>query len=176
LKESLLELMREKEFKDITARDITDAADLNRGTFYLHYPDTQSLLNSIQDDVITEVQQLIDAYHDQADPLTPLQPLLLSILDYIEDNSKPLEMLLRNGNGSDFLDKLHDVAHRSTLEYTKLHFSIEDPLQADYFLSFVNFGIMAMFKEWVNKGMTLSKQQLADYAETLMNTAAKAQF
>ena len=36
LKEGLLELMREKRFKDISARDVTESADLNRGTYYLH--------------------------------------------------------------------------------------------------------------------------------------------
>ena len=48
LKDSLLALMQEKRFKDISARDITEGADLNRGTFYLHYSDTQALLESIE--------------------------------------------------------------------------------------------------------------------------------
>ena len=39
LKQALAQLMDEKEFKDITVRDITERADLNRGTFYLHYRD-----------------------------------------------------------------------------------------------------------------------------------------
>jgi AcrR family transcriptional regulator len=176
LKESLLELMQEKEFKDISARDITESADLNRGTFYLHYPDTQSLLNSIEDDVIAEVQQLIDAHLKEAEPLTSLQPVLLPILDYIEQKRRPLELLLRNGNGSIFLDKLHGLIHKNSLEYAKQHFAIEDSKQLDYFLSFVSFGIMAMFKEWVNRGMTLPKQKIAAYADALMDSAAQVQF
>ena len=36
LKESLLDLMRKKPFSDISVRDVTDRADMNRGTFYLH--------------------------------------------------------------------------------------------------------------------------------------------
>ncbi|MBO4881679.1 MAG: TetR family transcriptional regulator, partial [Firmicutes bacterium] len=47
LKEGLLTLMQEKRFHDISARDVTESADLNRGTFYLHYPDTLALLESI---------------------------------------------------------------------------------------------------------------------------------
>ena len=37
LKESLVQLMSEKAFKDITIKDITERADLNRGTFYLQH-------------------------------------------------------------------------------------------------------------------------------------------
>ena len=33
LKQALAQLMDEKEFKDITVKDITERADLNRGTF-----------------------------------------------------------------------------------------------------------------------------------------------
>ena len=43
LKESLLELMKCKTFSDISVRDITDAADMNRATFYLHYSGTAEL-------------------------------------------------------------------------------------------------------------------------------------
>ena len=40
VKESLLALMKEKNFAEISVRDVTDAADMNRGTFYLHYAGT----------------------------------------------------------------------------------------------------------------------------------------
>ena len=33
LKQGLSELMKEKDFKDISVKDITDRMDLNRGTF-----------------------------------------------------------------------------------------------------------------------------------------------
>lgn len=37
LKDSLIELMTERDFKNISVKDITERADLNRGTFYNHY-------------------------------------------------------------------------------------------------------------------------------------------
>lgn len=44
LKRSFLELMREKGFTAMTIRDITDRADVHRGTFYAHFPDKFALL------------------------------------------------------------------------------------------------------------------------------------
>lgn len=50
LKRSFIELMREKGFTAITVKDITDRADVNRGTFYAHFPDKYALLEqSIRD-------------------------------------------------------------------------------------------------------------------------------
>ncbi len=36
LLESLTSLMKEKPIKDISVKELTDLADINRGTFYLH--------------------------------------------------------------------------------------------------------------------------------------------
>ncbi|AKG33364.1 TetR/AcrR family transcriptional regulator [Paenibacillus durus] len=44
LKQSFMELMREKGFTAMTIQDITDRADVNRGTFYAHFPDKYALL------------------------------------------------------------------------------------------------------------------------------------
>lgn len=44
LRECLTRLLKEKKVQDITVRELTDMADLNRGTFYLHYRDVFDLL------------------------------------------------------------------------------------------------------------------------------------
>lgn len=44
LRECLITLLKEKKVQDITVRELTDMADLNRGTFYLHYKDVFDLL------------------------------------------------------------------------------------------------------------------------------------
>ncbi len=44
LMDSLANLLKKKEFEDISVQEIADAATLNRNTFYLHYPDKSALL------------------------------------------------------------------------------------------------------------------------------------
>ena len=44
LRECLITLLKEKKVQDITVGELTDMADLNRGTFYLHYKDVFDLL------------------------------------------------------------------------------------------------------------------------------------
>src|SRR5277367_1127609 len=44
LMDALVKLLTTKEFDDISIQEITDAATLNRATFYLHYPDKNALL------------------------------------------------------------------------------------------------------------------------------------
>ena len=47
LKSSLLSLMKEKSVKHITVKELCDKADINRGTFYLHYTDVFDMLEQI---------------------------------------------------------------------------------------------------------------------------------
>ncbi|MFC4101657.1 TetR/AcrR family transcriptional regulator [Paenibacillus xanthanilyticus] len=50
LKQAFEELMREKGFTAMTIQNITDRADVHRGTFYAHFPDKFALLeHSIRD-------------------------------------------------------------------------------------------------------------------------------
>ncbi len=44
---ALLRLLARKEFDDISVQEIADEATLNRATFYLHYPDKNSLLQAM---------------------------------------------------------------------------------------------------------------------------------
>ncbi len=55
LRESLLELLEEKRFGEISIRDVTDRADVNRTTFYLHYTDTAQLLRSVEEELLLEL-------------------------------------------------------------------------------------------------------------------------
>ena len=55
LKDSILSLMQKKDFKEISITEIVQGADLNRGTFYKHYPYKEDLLNDIIDDVISDL-------------------------------------------------------------------------------------------------------------------------
>src|SRR5271155_6108057 len=47
LMEALARLLIKKEFEDISVQEIADEATLNRGTFYLHYPDKNALLQAM---------------------------------------------------------------------------------------------------------------------------------
>lgn len=58
--DSFIELSGKKDFKDITVKDITNAAMINRATFYYHFEDIYDLLEK----VLLEVLLINLDYHD----------------------------------------------------------------------------------------------------------------
>lgn len=69
LRDALVALILEKGYEAVTVQDITDRADLNRGTLYLHYRDKQDLL----------LRSSGDAHEELIAQFTPLAPDSLSL-------------------------------------------------------------------------------------------------
>ena len=65
LRESLLSLILEEGYDEISIQDITDKANLGRATFYLHFKDKDELLLEVMDqlmeDILEQVPQLSGA-------------------------------------------------------------------------------------------------------------------
>lgn len=55
LRDALVELLKEKDVTSITIQEITEKAELTRGTFYLHYQDKQDFLVQIMNEVLEEL-------------------------------------------------------------------------------------------------------------------------
>ncbi|QDR81253.1 TetR/AcrR family transcriptional regulator [Sporomusa termitida] len=79
-------LSKEKKFNDITIRDITERAAINRGTFYAHFADKYALMELIiEDTFMTTVYQQLQSQEE----LTPeaLRNLIISVCRYHEQLS-----------------------------------------------------------------------------------------
>ena len=60
--EAFKEVLMEKDFKDIRIKDITDAADLFRATFYTYFPDKYAIFDTIlYEDLFNVVDSLVEA-------------------------------------------------------------------------------------------------------------------
>ena len=114
LKESLAELMSEKSFNNITVKDITDKADLNRGTFYLHYTDTYGLLKAMEQDVLEDFQEMIDNYLHMGPP-RDLMPVLSPVVHYIVENRDICSTLFENNASDGFFTKFKNLIHKATV-------------------------------------------------------------
>ena len=50
IKTAFIDLLHKYDFNDVTVQQITDLADINRGTFYTHYLDKYDLLDKMEDE------------------------------------------------------------------------------------------------------------------------------
>ena len=168
LKESLLELMEQKHFSEISVRDVTDNADMNRTTFYLHYTDTTQLLQSMEEDLLAEAQVLVDAHIQETVADGTLRPVFEPILDFVVEHREVCTILFENNEVSQFAEQL---IHRNGTEVIRAWFQSMDDQQLSYLLRFITYGLIGLIREWFQKNMDLPKEELLVTAEFLVDGA-----
>ena len=82
LQQALHKLLDQKDFEKISVQDITDAATVNRATFYAHYPDKFALLECL---VASDFNALLAKRGIQFDGgcSSALRGLVLGIFDFL---------------------------------------------------------------------------------------------
>lgn len=175
LKESLVALMSEKPFKNITIKDITERADLNRGTFYLHYADPYDLLMDMENGVLEDFQELINL-SVQAQPGNELMPVLLPIVQYIVENADICRNLFENDASNQFQIKFKTLVRKNGARLIENFFRVNESAFSDYFFEFVTYGLFGILKQWLDDGMPQSENEIAKIANDAILSLARSFF
>lgn len=85
LHDALWHLLETKQFEEISVQDITDAATLNRATFYAHYADKFALL---EESIRVSFLQLLQKRHVRFDGTCPsaFRAIILAVCDYLTES------------------------------------------------------------------------------------------
>ncbi len=172
LKESLLELMEKKDIKNISVKDITELADLNRGTFYLHYADTYSLLQEMETEVLNDFQNMVNNYRE-AFKKASLMPVIIPIIQYIEENKKICNILFENSSSNDFVNRFHTLILKNGTAIIKEQYPDARDVTLNYFLEFITYGLTGVLKQWLNTDMQEPKEEVAEFVDKVIMGTAK---
>ena len=110
--DSCVSLIQEKDFQKITINEIVERADINRGTFYLHFVDKYDMMNSFENEMIEIIEEVIinnipkEQFHQQF--LQSRYETIVQILKCYEENKELLQLLLKSSHNSSFQAKLRD--------------------------------------------------------------------
>ena len=95
LLQGLMQLMESKDVKDISVKELADLADINRGTFYLHYSDVYDMLSQIEDELFVEFHEIIDRTLTPDVAIYAPRATLLEIFSFLERHRAPRRPGLR---------------------------------------------------------------------------------
>ena len=87
LTQALTQLLQQKQVNEITVKELTDLADMNRGTFYLYYKDIFDMLEKIEDELFENLNGIIDL-PENTEVSEQARPLLRDLFTFIEDNQE----------------------------------------------------------------------------------------
>ena len=167
LKKCLIHLMREKKLQDITVREIAEMADINRGTFYLHYKDVYDLLEQIETDFAAEFETILNHY--SAKELTDKPSLLFGELyPFIHENADLITALMGANGNLKFENRLKDIIRERALgRWLELNYTENmDTLGA--FLSYIVSGCIGLVQYWISTDFHETPQKMALMTEAFI--------
>ncbi|MCI8593969.1 MAG: TetR/AcrR family transcriptional regulator [Oscillospiraceae bacterium] len=166
LRQSLTGLLQEKSLREITVKELTERADVNRGTFYSHYEDLNDMMAQLENELFEEFEQVITAYPARV-LQKGIQPILRDAFCFIARNADLCATLLRDKD-STFLERLKVMVYRQVeAEWGALHQFPDENVQRRALAFFVG-GVVGIVQSWAESGWQDTPEELALLADQLM--------
>ena len=163
LTQALTQLLQEKQINEITVKELTDLADMNRGTFYLYFKDMFDMLEKIEDGMFEALDAIV-SLHEHDDVSQQTKPILLDLFRFIQDNQEMCRVLLSPHGDMNFLHRLNEVVREKCLKAWPNIRKEKGEADFDYHYSFVVFGCAGIIRAWVNRNCSESAEKMAEMA------------
>jgi AcrR family transcriptional regulator len=166
LYKALMELMEEKGTEGVTVTDITTRADINRGTFYLHYRDVPDMLDQIKEEVFNEIQKVIVQldmreavkYVDLDKPY----PIFVLIIEELARHADFLKVMF--GPKGDLSYAIRFRQFMASHIFNKLNYYQPKEenflIPRDYLVAYMSSANFGLVMHWLESGMTQSPYQM----------------
>lgn len=176
LKNALIKLMIEKGFDKISIKDLTEEADINRATFYLHYKDKYDMLEQCENKILTEINEVIDniAKKNPNNFILPsdkekLLPVFTFVYSYIKENADFMKVILGPNGDLSFQTKLKNFIEGWLLKNISINHEI-DKIPIKYIFTFASSAQLGIIQKWLKSGMEETPQELASIVSDVIGS------
>ncbi|MCC0686390.1 TetR/AcrR family transcriptional regulator C-terminal domain-containing protein [Clostridioides sp. ZZV14-6345] len=167
IRSALAELIDEKGFNNISVTDLTQRADINRGTFYLHYVDKYDLLEKIENEIIQEIEEetkhLDSSNMMEIDTSSEPLPFMVKLFEYFRKNSVIIKSILGPKGDPTFERKIKKFIETNLFEKQKLrNFNIDKAIiSEEYFIQYILSADLGVIQYWLEQNMKESPEEMA---------------
>ena len=167
IKRALIELMGEKGFDALTISDVTRRARINRGTFYLHFVDKYDMLEKLEDELISRLEQaLLASPPEHAATAVDLFPYetILGALTLVSEDFDFVRAISGRGGDPDFSPKLkHVIEDLLDQGLARTGSTLRDDAQMPlpYARELAISHVLCIISLWLERGGTESPEQVA---------------
>ena len=168
IREAFFELLKKSTLQEVTVKEIISEAGINRATFYLHYQDKYALQEKIEQEMFSEIFEIISDKEQSAKGTCEEDGVAtLMIPPSLEQIRRLTEFAEKNRNKMQLMADI-DVAEHFVNEYfmhnkewIDSQFSIfeRDPVTAHYLKNAIKGMIIGMLGTWFRRGFQESAEE-----------------
>jgi len=153
--QALLEIMKIKDFHEITIKEINEKADISRQTFYRHFKSKEQVI----------VEYIESLYNDLDRELkvSKIQSIYEFAQVYYTFWLKHSDFLLTilKSKGEVFLSNNYYMFMKNQLDFIRDQYHFKKEMEIDYAKNFIIGGLIGMKKQWVQNDFDSTPEQLA---------------
>ena len=162
LMDSLVRLLKKKEFEDISVQEIADEATLNRATFYLHYPDKNALLLAMTE------SRFRDRIERRGITFTDcngaLRAVALGVCDYLAESTSCPSQLARIPLEGSIIPIVEDMFKEGLA-----HHEMAPGADAALLATTAAWAVFGAARRWLQTPNRISAEEMAARIETMVS-------
>lgn len=163
IKETFLDLIREKDIKKITVSEICNIADINRATFYRYYLDVYDLLDNIEKDFVDDLKEASKNIVNDYTVSSFVEILLKVFLD----NKNLVKILFNNKSITNLLNEVLELAYDKCKEKWIKDLPSLDEEEIEYASLFIFNGALGIINFWVQNDFDKDIAEISNIIEQL---------
>lgn len=157
IKKVFIQQVEEVGFERVTVKNLALAAQINRGTFYLHYMDKYDVMEDLQQELLMELER----YVKHVQPVEAFQTLkmgqfyqpFIKVITCIKEHATAFRMLLGEQGSPAFTQKMKTIFGNHILDrLSVIREEVKDPEFQQYLQAFIASAILGVIQEWLDKG------------------------
>lgn len=166
IRDALVSLIKEKGFDSLTVRDLVERANINRGTFYLHYKDKYDLLEQTETEILQDIQRLFlqgsSIYAEDAHGTVQLQRLIIILLAYVKDHAQLVHAILGLQGDYSLITRIRGMMEQNINLGVLAGVKAENFLvPQEYLIAYIMHANLGVLQAWLSRGCQESPAEMA---------------
>lgn len=153
-------LMAEKDLNDITIKDISDVADINRKTVYNYYGGIHEILDEIENELVSSFEKVIQEIDFPRNLENP-NKIFETLTDVINGDMEFYSQLMKIDANSHLVRKIVS-ALKIRVKQTLAQRLPADKKKIELIADFITSGMLSAYQSWFNSGR---EQPIAEFSK-----------
>jgi len=170
LREGLLRLMEEKPINEISVKELTELADVNRGTFYFHYADIYDLLRRTE-------EEFFDQFSRTLSETTPSEktayPYLHAVFAFLGDNRDFCSIMLGPHGDMQFVEQIKRLVDQRCSYFWREAAPEADERRFGMYNAFIINGCIGIIQKWLSEDASRSPEEISQLAATIILSSVR---
>jgi AcrR family transcriptional regulator len=167
IQDALIDLIEDRGFESISIKDIAERANINRGTFYLHYHDKFDLLEQTENEIIKKVKGILitsgklnfEEFSTSEEPI----PVIVSLFEYFKSRARVIHAVLGLKANPGFQNRMKTAIESNLFNIG--FFSQNSPtdllVPEEYLISYLTAAHLGVVQAWLTNDCRETPQEMA---------------